>query len=247
MPAVANAFKALNLRTAMLDGELVALRPDGVSSFPGLQAALRTGRDETLVFYAFDLLHLDGWDLRPWALVDRKAALHRPADWGSMLRFSEHVVGSPAAVHENAGQLGVEGIVCKRAGDPSIAWVRPGLVIEVEFAGWFGAGRMRHAVFRGIPEGKTAHDAVRKVADPESRRDSFVSPGPGSSKRIWHSAVPPRPKQPFPAPASDNKLGRATTSLPKRARANPQGRRPSSSPRRIDVDRPPNLDPTRDD
>jgi len=118
MPAVANAFRALDVRTAMLDGELVALRPDGVSSFPGLQTALKAGRDDTLLFYAFDLLHLDGWDLRPCALVDRKAALHRLSDWSGLLRFSEHVVGSPAEVHKNAGQLGLEGIVCKRAGDP---------------------------------------------------------------------------------------------------------------------------------
>ena len=295
MPAVANAFRALDVRTAMLDGELVALRPDGVSSFPGLQTALKAGRDDTLLFYAFDLLHLDGWDLRPCTLVDRKAALQRLSDWSGMLRFSEHVVGSPAEVHTNAGQLGLEGIVCKRAGDPyragrggswlkvkcgnreelvvlgwtppagsrqgfgalhvgyydpvgrlhyaggvgsgyaardltaikarldripskppdmlmsgepldpSIAWVRPELVIEVQFAGWSGAGRMRHAVFLGIREDKPAQDVIREVADPGSERDGFVPPGPGSSKRIWHSAVPPRPKRPLPAPASDSK------------------------------------------
>jgi len=86
--------------------------------------------------------------------------------------------------------------------DPSIAWVRPELVIDVRFAGWSGAGRMRHAVFLGIREDKPAHDVVREVADPGSERNGFVPPGPGSSKRIWHSAVPPRPKRPLPAPAS---------------------------------------------
>ena len=294
LPAVANAFQTLNVRTAMLDGELVALRPDGVSSFPGLQAALKAGRDDTLAFYAFDLLHLDGWDLRPCALLDRKAALQRLSDWGGMLRFSEHVEGSPAEVHRNAGQLGLEGIVCKRANDPyragrggswvkvkcgnraelvvlgwtpptgsrhgfgslhvgyydhgsslhyaggvgsgyaardlaaikarldripakppdmllsgepldpSIVWVRPELVIEVQFAGWSGAGRMRHAVFLGICEGTAAQDVVRDVADPTSKRHGFVSPSPGASKRIWHSAMPPRPKHRPPAPAGDD-------------------------------------------
>jgi ATP-dependent DNA ligase len=59
----------------MLDGELVALRPDGVSSFPDLQAALSAGADRKLHFYVFDLLHFDGWDLR--ALSD--CAAGRPA------------------------------------------------------------------------------------------------------------------------------------------------------------------------
>jgi len=305
MPAVANAFKTLDVWTAMLDGELVALQPDGVSSFPALQAALKAGRDGALVFYAFDLLHLDGWDLRPCVLVDRKAALHRVSDWGGMLRFSEHVVGSAAEVHRNAGLLGLEGIVCKRAGDPyragrggswlkvkcsnreelvvlgwtppaasrrgfgslhvgyyvfeghlhyaggvgsgfatrdltelsarlqgmasgppdmqvsgepldpSITWVRPELVIEVQFAGWSGAGRMRHAVFLGLREERVAREVVRAIADAGGKRENFVSRGAGSAKRTWFGAVPPRPK-PLPASGADDK--RPAPDAPKPAR-----------------------------
>jgi ATP-dependent DNA ligase len=70
--------RRLPVTTAMLDGELVALRPDGVSSFPELQALLSEGADHRLHFYAFDLLHLNGWDLRPCALVDRKGVLAGP-------------------------------------------------------------------------------------------------------------------------------------------------------------------------
>jgi len=294
MPAVATAFKTLDVQTARLDGELVALQPDGVSSFPALQAALKAGRDDTLVFYAFDLLHLDGWDLRPCALVDRKAALHRLSDWGGMLRFSEHVVGSAATVHRNAGQLGLEGIVCKRAGDPYragrggswlkvkccnreelivlgwtppagsrqgfgslhvgyydpeghlhyaggvgsgyaardltelsarlqgfasgppdmqvsgelldplIAWVRAELVIEVQFAGWSGAGRVRHGVFLGVREGRAAQEVVRAIADPGGKREGFVPRDPASAKRTWYGAVPPRPR-PLPVPSNKGK------------------------------------------
>ena len=68
LPALARAVAGLKLGTALLDGELVALRDDGTSSFPDLQAALSAGRDGRLFFYVFDLLHLDGWDLRPCAL-----------------------------------------------------------------------------------------------------------------------------------------------------------------------------------
>ena len=115
MPHVAAAFRASGLRQAMIDGELVALRADGRSSFPGLQSALKTGRDDTLVFYAFDLLHLDGWDLRPCTLADRKALLRRRVPWSSMLRYSEHVATDPAALLETARGMNLEGIVCKRA------------------------------------------------------------------------------------------------------------------------------------
>src|SRR4051794_4540005 len=90
LPSVAKAMSALNVETAMLDGELVALRPDGVSSFPDLQAALKAGRDDRLIFYAFDLLHLNGWDLRPCALIERKRVLSELANWSGMLRYSDH-------------------------------------------------------------------------------------------------------------------------------------------------------------
>jgi bifunctional non-homologous end joining protein LigD len=69
------------VQTALLDGELVAMRPDGTSSFPDLQAALSAGRDGVLFFYVFDLLHLDGWDLRPSHLIDRKAVLASLTAW----------------------------------------------------------------------------------------------------------------------------------------------------------------------
>ena len=78
LPRVAKAFARLPVTTAMLDGELVALRPNGVSSFSDLQAALSAGTDRTLYFYVFDLLHLDGWDLRPCALIKSWVTIAHP-------------------------------------------------------------------------------------------------------------------------------------------------------------------------
>ena len=122
MPAVAAAIAGLGLRSAMLDGELVALQPDGVSSFPMLQAALKAGRDGSLVFYAFDLLHLDGWDLRGCTLLARKRVLEGAAGWNGADRYSGHVVGQAAEMHRSAGRMKLEGIICKRADAP----YRPG-------------------------------------------------------------------------------------------------------------------------
>ena len=81
----------------MVDGELVALDKEGISSFPALQAALSGGRDQDLVFYLFDLLHLDGWDLRRCALRDRKDRLKGLDTWHGMLRYSDHHEGDAAA------------------------------------------------------------------------------------------------------------------------------------------------------
>ncbi len=87
----------------------MALDKDGVSSFPALQAALSGGHDETLVFYLFDLLHLDGWDLRPCALRDRKQRLKGIDTWHGMLRYSDHHEGdavrdAPSRLPDEAGR-----------------------------------------------------------------------------------------------------------------------------------------------
>ena len=118
LPAVVKAVAALGLRTALLDGELVALREDGTSSFPDLQTALSQGHDRRLNFFLFDLLHLNGWDLRPCALRDRKQALAVLTDWHGMLRYSDHVEGRIAEFRRQVCSMGLEGIVCKRADAP---------------------------------------------------------------------------------------------------------------------------------
>jgi bifunctional non-homologous end joining protein LigD len=118
LPVVAKAVAQLNVKNAVLDGELVALRPDGSSSFSDLQAALSAGADRKLVFYAFDLLALDGWDLRPCRLIGRKRALEGLSDWTGLLRYSAHVADDAAQMHRHACGLHLEGIVCKKADAP---------------------------------------------------------------------------------------------------------------------------------
>ena len=118
MPAVHRAMVALGLRSALLDGELVALQPDGVSSFPMLQAALKAGRDGILAYYGFDIIHLDGWDLRGCTLLDRKRILAAAVPWGGMIRYSDHHEGRAAELHASACRMKLEGIICKRADAP---------------------------------------------------------------------------------------------------------------------------------
>ena len=74
---IAAAVAALPAETALLDGELVVEDDKGISSFSLLQTDLKDGRGDRLVYYVFDLLHLDGRDLTGEPLVARKAALQR--------------------------------------------------------------------------------------------------------------------------------------------------------------------------
>src|SRR6516162_10608644 len=74
-PAIAGAVAALDARQAYLDGELCGVGPDGITSFSIVQLASDSGNAAALVFFLFDLLHLDGEDLCPLPLGERKERL----------------------------------------------------------------------------------------------------------------------------------------------------------------------------
>jgi DNA ligase D len=110
------AFASLPCRNAIIDGEIVVLDRQGVSRFGLLQEALSAGQPRNLVFYAFDLIFLDGFDLRKAALKDRKALLAQVLDGASAaLQYSDHVEGAGEDLLAKAAELGLEGIVSKRA------------------------------------------------------------------------------------------------------------------------------------
>ena len=67
------------------------------------------------VFYAFDILHLNGWDLRKCDLIERKRVLEGAHRWSGYLRFTEHVDWDPALLLAEARRLKLEGIIVKRA------------------------------------------------------------------------------------------------------------------------------------
>lgn len=112
---------ALPCDEALLDGELVALGSGGISSFSALQQALSEGKSAGMVYFAFDLLHLDGEDLRAQPLIARKERLEHllgaAAAEGS-LRYSEHFVEPGATMLTHACRMGLEGVISKRADAP---------------------------------------------------------------------------------------------------------------------------------
>src|ERR1041385_7404629 len=110
---IAGELARLKVKSAVLDGEVVAVNEKGVSDFGALQDALSTsGATGDLVYYAFDLLYLDGYDLRGCGLEDRKAALARLLVGApSRIHLSEHHAGDGPAFLQSACGMGLEGIV----------------------------------------------------------------------------------------------------------------------------------------
>jgi bifunctional non-homologous end joining protein LigD len=120
-PALAKATASLRCRSALLDGEAVMFDAQGMSDFQELQAAIGRG-DPTIQFVAFDLLYLDGFDLRAAPLTDRKLLLRGllegpPPSGAELISYGQHIDGQGAAFYREACRVGMEGIIAKRAAD----------------------------------------------------------------------------------------------------------------------------------
>jgi len=121
-PTLVRALARLPATTAWLDGEAVVLDGNGRSSFQALQNALSGGPAPSLAYVAFDLLYLDGVDLRGVALAQRKAVLEKLlADSASAVRYSAHFDVPGRDFFDNVSALGLEGMVSKRADLPYTA------------------------------------------------------------------------------------------------------------------------------
>lgn len=104
----------------ILDGEVVVPNGAGIADFSLLQADLSTGSSRRMLYYAFDLLFLDGFDLRQAPLVERRrvlAELLRPQPLGQFV-FSAHMEGDGGTIFEHACAMGLEGLVCKLRDQP---------------------------------------------------------------------------------------------------------------------------------
>ena len=135
-PAVAAAAARVLAPTAVLDGEIVALDAEGRPSFQALHHSTLDGL--SIVFYAFDLLHLNGRDLIRRPLDERRAAL-RDIVGDSGVLLSEPLAGTADQIAAAVRQLGLEGVVAKRrrsayaAGRRSDAWVKVRFARHQEF------------------------------------------------------------------------------------------------------------------
>lgn len=141
-PSIARAVPRLPCRQALIDGEVAVVLPSGTTSFNALQNAMEERAQEGLVYFAFDLLYLDGQDLTGAPLEERKAALAellgRAGPPAEPLRYSDHVEGTGEQFYDQACRMKLEGIVSKRRREPyksgrGRGWVKVKCVEEQEF------------------------------------------------------------------------------------------------------------------
>jgi bifunctional non-homologous end joining protein LigD len=115
-PGIVQALESEPGQDFVLDGEVVAFDRRGVTSFSRLQ---RRGRERVAVYYyVFDLLRLDGRDMRELALRERKAELRRALRFHGRVRFSPHRNQHGEELFRDACRRGLEGLMAKRADSP---------------------------------------------------------------------------------------------------------------------------------
>jgi DNA ligase D-like protein (predicted ligase) len=117
-PSVIAALANVKAKTAYLDGELCAVDDAGLPSFAHTQAATDGERGVRLVYYVFDLLHLDGRDVSGLPLIERKSVLEPLIAGKPGLQFNGHETGDGELILKHAGKLGFEGVVSKTIDAP---------------------------------------------------------------------------------------------------------------------------------
>ena len=197
----AEALRDLKLGSALIDGEVV-VEENGVSTFSGLQEALKTERSDRMVYYAFDLLYLDGHDLTQAPLVERKtllAGLLDDAPKDGPVRYSDHIETDGATMVRHACRLGLEGIISKRRDLPYHSgrrgdWLKTKCTARQEFviAGYVPSTTVNKAIGALVlgfyEDGRLVH--VGKVGTGYTE---------ATARRLWQELDKlRRPASPFP-------------------------------------------------
>ena len=138
-PSIVRAATGLRCKSAIIDGEAIVQDEYGASDFESLQSAIRV-RPHSIILYAFDLLHLDGKDLRQETLSERRAELKRLVgdDADSRIQFSDEFDGDGAALFKACAEKELEGIVSKHSLAPyrsgrSKTWLKTKCFTESTF------------------------------------------------------------------------------------------------------------------
>jgi bifunctional non-homologous end joining protein LigD len=160
--AIADAARSLD--DCIIDGEVVALDHNGAPDFAALQAALSDGSSKELTYFAFDLLFVQGEDLRRLPLTNRKARLQQLLNQSSgakkLIKYVEHLTEPGDAVLQSACRLNLEGIISKGVAalyqsGRTDTWLktkcRGGQ--EVVIGGWSGSARNLRSLLVGVYRG----------------------------------------------------------------------------------------------
>ena len=196
---LAAALADLPVKEAVIDGEVIAEGTGGAPDFSALQDALATGVTERRVFYAFDILYLDGHDLRGLPLTQRKAVLAAISTRPGAVPFSEHFEEDGERLLRRVCLLGLEGVVSKMRDAPyrsgrGKGWIKSKCSNRQEFVGagyvpstvsakaigslvlgYFKAGKLIHACRVGTGfTNKMAADLFRRLDGMGISKSPFV-------------------------------------------------------------------------
>lgn len=155
-PELQEVAKAVDAQSAILDGEVVVFDEKGVPSFQLLQNRIgasarsvsKLAQSYPVSYFAFDLLYLDGYDLRSTPLAERKQLLASVLHSTPTVRHSEHFVGKGNELLQAVREKGLEGVVAKQAfskyeSKRSRDWVKVKVVSQQDFVicGWLEGER----------------------------------------------------------------------------------------------------------
>ncbi|MBX3342603.1 MAG: DNA ligase D [Nitrospira sp.] len=219
LPHIAATLTELPAQAAWFDGEVVALSPDGRISFQVLQNAFDAHSDSDLLYYVFDLLYLNGYDLREVPLLERKrllSALLKDRPSSSLIQYSDHITGRGDVAFAEACRSGMEGLIAKRADAPYLSgrnrnWVKVKCGQRQEFViggftdpsgsrSAFGAlllgvydaqGRLQFSgrTGTGFTE-RSLKELHTRLKKIEQKQPAFVNPPVGSEARGVHWVKP---------------------------------------------------------
>lgn len=213
-PTLGKAVKALGLKSAILDGEVVALDASGRASFQKLQQHINKNAGAGLMFHVFDLIYLDGCDLTRCPLRERKrvlAELFEKVGDTSPLRFSDHIEGNGAQFLKEACKFGLEGIVSKLANSiyestRSRSWLKIKCLRRQEFViagytlsdkgipfsslilGVYEKGKLIYAGRAGTGFSNQMRVDLKKTLDKLARKTrpfAVIPSDPGLRRAIW--------------------------------------------------------------
>lgn len=214
MPDITRAAAQFGVESAIIDGEAVALDEKGVSDFAALQAAFQEESRRDITYFAFDLLHVDGHNLRNLSLLQRKeilaGLLNAFGDRGP-IRYSEHIQGDGKEVFEKACALGAEGIVAKVGSSKYVSgrsnlWLKlkciqqqelviggfthpskGGVGVGALFLGYYSEGKLRYAGRSGTGFTQKTHRALRRRLDALTQKECPFAGIPRETRReaIW--------------------------------------------------------------
>lgn len=210
-PSVVDAIKKIPVKQAIFDGELILLDENNRSNFQLLQNAIKSNLKPAFIYYVFDLLYYQKWDIRSLTLLQRKALLKPLLTDESVVRFSDHIVGQGDRVFQRSCESKLEGIISKISDSSyfagrSASWIKSKCVQRQEFViggftlpknsrSCFGSlftgvyDAQKNLVFSGnVGTGFTEKSLQQIYAELKKRiitKNPFNSSPPGSRTATW--------------------------------------------------------------